>query len=62
VQDVGEIIGQSGQVAVCQVDGPGGDSQGVDPCALLAIPDDSPDDILRYLDKIAPLAKVGVAA
>ena len=30
--------------------------------ALLAIPDDSPDDILRYLDKIAPLAKVGVPA
>ena len=25
--------------------------------ALLAIPDDSRDDILRYLDKIAPLAK-----
>jgi probable F420-dependent oxidoreductase len=30
--------------------------------ALLAIPDESPDEILRYLDKIAPLAKVGVAA
>jgi alkanesulfonate monooxygenase SsuD/methylene tetrahydromethanopterin reductase-like flavin-dependent oxidoreductase (luciferase family) len=30
--------------------------------ALLAIPDDSPDDILRYLDKIAPLARVGVPA
>jgi alkanesulfonate monooxygenase SsuD/methylene tetrahydromethanopterin reductase-like flavin-dependent oxidoreductase (luciferase family) len=30
--------------------------------ALLAIPDDSPDEILRYLDKIAPLAKVGVPA
>src|SRR5258707_1089583 len=30
--------------------------------ALLAIPDDSRDEILRYLDKIAPLAKVGVAA
>ena len=26
--------------------------------ALLAIPDDSRDEILRYLDKIAPLAKV----
>ena len=25
--------------------------------ALLAIPDDSRDDILKYLDKIAPLAK-----
>jgi probable F420-dependent oxidoreductase len=30
--------------------------------ALLAIPDESPDEILRYLDKIAPLAKVGVPA
>lgn len=30
--------------------------------ALLGIPDESPDEILRYLDKIAPLAKVGVAA
>jgi len=30
--------------------------------ALLAIPDESRDEILRYLDKIAPLAKVGVAA
>jgi len=30
--------------------------------ALLAIPDDSRDEILRYLDKIAPLAKVGVPA
>jgi hypothetical protein len=30
--------------------------------ALLTIPDESPDEILRYLDKIAPLAKVGVAA
>ncbi len=30
--------------------------------ALLAIPDDSRDDILRYLDKIAPLAKVALAA
>src|SRR3977135_608780 len=32
------------------------------PSALLAIPDDSRDEILRYLDKIAPLAKVGVPA
>jgi len=30
--------------------------------ALLAIPDDSRDEILRYLDKIAPLAKVALAA
>jgi len=30
--------------------------------ALLAVPDESRDEILRYLDKIAPLAKVGVAA
>ena len=30
--------------------------------ALLAIPDESRDEILRHLDKIAPLAKVGVAA
>jgi probable F420-dependent oxidoreductase len=30
--------------------------------ALLAIPDEGPDEILRYLDKIAPLAKVGVPA
>jgi probable F420-dependent oxidoreductase len=30
--------------------------------ALLAIPDESRDEILRYLDKIAPLAKVALAA
>jgi probable F420-dependent oxidoreductase len=30
--------------------------------ALLAIPDDSRDEILKYLDKIAPLAKVALAA
>jgi probable F420-dependent oxidoreductase len=30
--------------------------------ALLSIPDDSRDEILRYLDKIAPLAKVALAA
>ena len=30
--------------------------------ALLAIPDDSRDEILRYLDKIAPLAKLPLAA
>ena len=30
--------------------------------AVLAIPDDSRDEILRYLDNIAPLARVGVAA
>jgi probable F420-dependent oxidoreductase len=30
--------------------------------ALLAIQDDSRDEILRYLDKIAPLAKVALAA
>jgi probable F420-dependent oxidoreductase len=30
--------------------------------ALLAIPDDSRDEILRHLDKIAPLAKVALAA
>jgi probable F420-dependent oxidoreductase len=30
--------------------------------ALLAVPDESRDEILRYLDKIAPLAKLGVAA
>src|SRR5216684_7181987 len=30
--------------------------------ALLAIPDESRDEILRYLDKIAPLVKVGAAA
>lgn len=30
--------------------------------ALLAIPDGSRDEILRYLDKIAPLAKVALAA
>jgi len=30
--------------------------------ALLAIPDESRDEILRYLDKIAPLAKLPLAA
>jgi hypothetical protein len=30
--------------------------------AVLAIPDDSPAEIMRYLDTIAPLAKVGLAA
>ena len=30
--------------------------------ALLAIPDESRDEILKYLDKIAPLAKVALAA
>jgi probable F420-dependent oxidoreductase len=30
--------------------------------ALLAIPDEGRDEILRYLDKIAPLAKVALAA
>lgn len=30
--------------------------------ALLAIPDESRDDILRYLDKVAPLAKTALAA
>ena len=30
--------------------------------ALLSIPDDSRDEILRYLDTIAPLAKVALAA
>ena len=30
--------------------------------ALLAVPDEGRDEILRYLDKIAPLAKLGVAA
>ena len=30
--------------------------------ALLAIPDESRDEILRYLDKIAPLAKAALAA
>lgn len=30
--------------------------------ALLGIPDESRDEILRYLDKIAPLAKVAMAA
>lgn len=30
--------------------------------ALLAIPDESRDEILRYLDKIAPLAKLALAA
>ena len=29
--------------------------------ALLAMPDDSRDEILRHLDKIAPLAKVAAA-
>ena len=30
--------------------------------ALLAVPDEGRDEILRYLDKIAPLAKLGVPA
>jgi probable F420-dependent oxidoreductase len=30
--------------------------------AVLAIPDESRDEILRYLDQIAPLARVGMAA
>jgi probable F420-dependent oxidoreductase len=30
--------------------------------ALLAIPDESRDEILRYLDKVAPLAKMALAA
>ena len=37
------------------------DKAGID-SALLAIPDESRDEILRYLDKIAPLAKVALAA
>ena len=39
----------------------GYDEAGID-SALLEIPDESRDEILRYLDKIAPLAKVALAA
>jgi len=39
----------------------GYDKAGIE-SALLAIPDESRDEILRYLDKIAPLAKVALAA
>jgi probable F420-dependent oxidoreductase len=39
----------------------GYDKAGI-PSALLAIPDEGRDEILRYLDKIAPLAKVALAA